>query len=180
MAQNDPVQLNVVRAPAKERRWLLREEDPALGQPLRAVFLCKSPYVSLPRQPGQRSHLPTTSDCSPSFQPAQPKLAFFIKRLRVLLAVHLPSVHHIAMRCHGNDHAPGDICCLLLIREATASPATPVPEAGMASEDAPRSDCKSWELCGLCSRAWVCTKLFLPRVVKVFNKTTELSFLRTQ
>lgn len=39
------------------------------------------------------------------------RAGFFIKRLRVLLAVHPPSVHHIATRCHGNDHSLGDSRC---------------------------------------------------------------------
>lgn len=34
---------------------------------------------------------------------------------------------------------------------------------GWDGSDAPRSDCKGWELCGLHSRVCVCTKLFLPR-----------------
>lgn len=90
-------------------------------------------------------HLSPKAALTPSPRPwLQPELpacpaqaGFFIKRLRVLVAVHPPSVHRIAMRCHGNDRAPGSICCLcharsrvLLIREATASPASPVPKAG--------------------------------------------------
>lgn len=45
----------------------------------------------------------------PTAAEAAARAGFFIKR--VLLAVHPPSVHHIAMRYHGNDHSLGDICC---------------------------------------------------------------------
>jgi len=47
---------------------------------------------------------------------------------------------------------------------AEASPVTPTPEVRTGSKDAPRSDCKSWELRGLRSRVGVCRKLVLPRV----------------
>lgn len=89
----------------------------------------------------------------------------------MLLTVHLPSVHHIATCCHGNDHSLGDIRLLLLrleqglaYREAVASPATPAPEVGVGSEDAVHYDCKSWELHGLHSRVCGCRKLLLPWV----------------
>lgn len=169
-ARNTPIQLNAVSAPGKDLGCLLREENPAQGQPLRAALLCKCPCVSSPRQPGLCSHLPITSDCSRGSW-----AAFFMKQPRV----HPLPVPHIATCCHGNDGSLGDIGCrrcgrgrVVLIGKPDPLPPRQRQRLGWDLEDAPCSDCKSRELRGLLC---VCRELFLPRVFPSKCLTNPLS-----
>lgn len=153
--------------PGKELGCLLRGKSNA-GQSLRVVLLYKSPRLSLPRQTSGIAHISHHQQLQHKLRasPALTQAGLLIKQRVLLAGLPLSDPHSAAMEMV----IPWAIFAVAAaVRAGSCSKGScylscHASAGGWDGSDAPRSDCKSWELCGLHSRVCVCRKPFLPRV----------------